>query len=129
MGQASQYDTGINLLCCLCSVSLHASPSMSSANVKLVSCLPPMLTVPTCPSNAYVMIRSKKTLNSMGYSRNHYLTPTLVFNHSPIDSLWKASLVALLYKEYYEEEVQPYWKTDYKPIIYTYFSRIQNRLS
>ena len=47
-------------------VSLPASPSMLCANLKLVSCLPPILTVQTCPSNASVMIRSKKTLNSMG---------------------------------------------------------------
>ena len=30
----------------------------------------------------------------------------------------QCSSLTLLEQEYYEEEVQPYWKTDYKPIIY-----------
>ena len=45
---------------------MHASPSMSSANLKFVSCLAPILIVPTCPFNAFVMIRSKTALNNMG---------------------------------------------------------------
>ena len=71
---------------------------MSFANLELVSCLPPMLTLPSCPSNASVMIRSKNTLNSTGESRHPCLTPTLVLNHSPIDPLWKTALGALTYR-------------------------------
>ena len=53
------------------SVSLPASPSMSSANLQLVSCLPPMLTVLTCPSNASVMIRSKIYIQQHGEQQAH----------------------------------------------------------
>ena len=52
----------ISLYFMCCSVN----GSVSSANLKLVSCLPPMPTVQQCPSNVLVLIRSKKSLNSVG---------------------------------------------------------------
>ena len=49
----------------------------SADNVLEMSVVPRVrgVTVPTCPSNASVMIRSKRTLKSMGDSRHPCIDP------------------------------------------------------
>ena len=81
------------------SSSVPASPSMSSANRRLVMFLPPILTVPLWSLSASSIIRSRKMLNSVGERRHPCRTPTVVWNHSPTFLLWKTALVALLYSD------------------------------
>ena len=69
------------------SSSFPARPSMSSAKRKLVTVLPPMLTVPWRSSNASVRILSRKMLKRVGESRHPCLTPTVVLNQSPMSPL------------------------------------------
>ena len=64
------------------SSSSSGRASMSSANRRLVICLPPMLTVPSCSSRASDMIGSRKLLKRVGERRHPCLTPTIVLNHS-----------------------------------------------
>ena len=51
---------------CASSCSLPASPSMSSANLKLVMVRHAMLTVPSCSSSTSDIILSRKMLKSVG---------------------------------------------------------------
>ncbi|GFN93417.1 hypothetical protein PoB_001992300 [Plakobranchus ocellatus] len=74
--------------------SFPASPSMSSANRRLVIGQPPMLTVPRWSSRASVIIHSRKILKRVGESRQPCRTPTVVLNQSPILLLQKTALVA-----------------------------------
>ena len=65
---------------------------MSSANRRLVTFLPPMLTFPSCSSRASDMIRSRKMLKRVGDRSHACLTPHVVLNHSPmLPFIWTAS--------------------------------------
>ena len=57
-----------------------ARTSMSSANRKLVICLRPMLTFPSCSSRASVIIRSRTMRKRVDKRRHPCLTPTVVLN-------------------------------------------------
>ena len=59
-----------------------SSSAFSSANQELVISRPPMLTLPSWPSNASHMILSRKTLKRVGESRHPCRTPTVVLNQS-----------------------------------------------
>ena len=79
------------------SSSPPTSPSMSSANRKLVMVLPPMLTVPWCFSRAYVIISSINMLNRVGDKIHPCLTPMVVRNQSPSVPFMSTALVAFSY--------------------------------
>ena len=64
-------------------------------NVKLVISCPPMLTLPSWPFCALLMILSRMILKRFSESR-HCRTPTKVLNHSPVLQLNSTALCALL---------------------------------
>ena len=69
---------------------------MSSAKQRLVTVLPPMLTVPLWFCKAFVMILSRNMLNRVGESRHPCRTPTVFRNQSPLLLFTRTALVALL---------------------------------
>ena len=71
---------------------------MSSANRKLVMVRPAMLTVPLCSSSTSDIILYMKMLKSGGDNMHRWLTPTVVWNHSPILPLMKTGPVARSYR-------------------------------
>ena len=79
------------------SFSFPAMPSMSSANLRFVMFLPPILIVPSCSSKASFIILSRKMLKSIGEMRHPWRTPTEVWNHSPMAPCTITALVALAY--------------------------------
>ena len=76
------------------SVSVPASPSMSSAKCKFVIVLPPMLTVPAWSSSASVMILSRRILKRVGESRQPCLSPTEIWGTTNIHVIETAHLFA-----------------------------------
>ena len=66
------------------SSSSPAKLSMSSAKWRFVIVLPRILTVPSWPSQASVMILSRNMLKRVGESRHPCRTPTVVRNQSPM---------------------------------------------
>ena len=70
-----------------------ATPPLSSANQRLVTVLPPILTVSSWFSKASVMILSRKMLKRVDESRHHCRTPTVVWTSAAIEDDCTGGLV------------------------------------